>query len=63
MSDGGDIQDRLEGVIVHVLYCPDCRAEVGRWSEREQAEEKQYFHHTGTGCDPQIISGVYDAAE
>lgn len=51
----GSLQERL----THIVYCPQCRDEIGRFDDEDEAAEESYYHHIGTGHDPGLLTGMY----
>lgn len=46
---------------IHVVYCPDCQAEIDRCIQRKSAEYASYQHHyeEDDNHEPGIITGHY----
>lgn len=62
-SDGtkqpGNYEEQFQSRLTHVLYCPQCRNELGRFDDVDEASEASYYHHIGHGHNPGLVTGVF----
>lgn len=45
---------------VHVVYCPECREEIGRFQNDGRADFEIHKHHHEAGHHAVVASGPYE---